>query len=182
MFIGKPVWPQRQREGVACLAIYAAIVAAGSEDGGGGNIARAVCCLCQLSGESECGNGTLSMKGGTEKEVDGLIGRGRGTRDDGVGIKNGRKRRQRGRELMDRCDGRPRPSVETGPKVLIMRANYCLLGLKQQLFFECCAVFTNDLVNHIVVSYFRVRYGSETMGFESHTSPWIIMGNDHVPV
>ena len=45
-------------EGWRFLAIYAAIVAAGSEDGGGGNIARAVCCLCQLSGESECGNGT----------------------------------------------------------------------------------------------------------------------------
>ena len=47
-------------EGWRFLAIYAAIVAAGSEDGGGGNIARAVCCLCQLSGESECGNGTES--------------------------------------------------------------------------------------------------------------------------
>ena len=60
------------------MAIYAAIVAAGSEDGGGGNIARAVCCLCQLSGESDC-VGTelsLSMKGGTEEEVGGLIGRG----------------------------------------------------------------------------------------------------------
>ena len=73
-----------QGEGWRCLAIYAAIVAAGSEDGGG-NIARAVCCLCQLSGESECGNGT-DWEGGreaeTREEVGGLIGRGRGTTEE----------------------------------------------------------------------------------------------------
>ena len=51
------------REGWRFLAIYAAIVAAGSEDGGGGNIARAVCCLCQLSGESECVGTELTVKG-----------------------------------------------------------------------------------------------------------------------
>ena len=49
-------------EGWRFLAIYAAIVAAGSEDGGG-NIARAVCCLCQLSGESECVGTELTVKG-----------------------------------------------------------------------------------------------------------------------
>ena len=57
-------------------------------------------------------------------------------------------------------DARARPAVETGPQVLIMRANYCLLGLKKHSLYVVLSAkvlyFTsqmmNDLVNHIVVS------------------------------
>ena len=88
-------------EGWRCLAIYAAIVAAGSEDGGG-NIARAVCCLCQLSGESECGNGT-------ESEYEGRDGGRSGwtywARAGDPGRRSGNKKRAEEETTRERANG-----------------------------------------------------------------------------